>query len=365
MPKKKTKGKMIKVAKARKKRKSKKRKRPGRGQYSTFFPTNRQIDSNQYWQLRAEIAGAEARVRSSLKDRQQDEVKAEKKVKKLEEEVKRWKTPAATPPVVVQVPAPAVAPTPPVAQQPAQARILASQQQSTSPTLTGGLFEDASISGIGPLPQTPDRSRSQSRQAAVDDAGGLSYAATEGAHSLRDEAREQVSAEIDPGHGKWKRQPKKQAVDERQESLRQQSHSEATQQAHHDSAADSTAATQRASSLPSTPHFDENSAEGILLTKRKQLREQQREALKASGGGGAHFVGLPGPPASPPRGRPHHSAKQTARTEQSLVDSMEKHRDSQRKFKEAAAVLRRAAITKELREGTAPEPEAEPGAAFD
>ena len=70
MAKKKTKAKKIKVAKARKKPipkgKSKKRKRAQRGKYSNFFPTNRQIDSNQYWQLRAEIAGAEARVRSSL-----------------------------------------------------------------------------------------------------------------------------------------------------------------------------------------------------------------------------------------------------------------------------------------------------------
>ena len=61
------KGKRIKVAKVKKKkpRASKKRKRApkarkGKGQYSNFFPTNRQIDSNQYWQLRAEIAGAES-----------------------------------------------------------------------------------------------------------------------------------------------------------------------------------------------------------------------------------------------------------------------------------------------------------------
>jgi hypothetical protein len=112
MAKKKTKAKKITVAKARKKGKSKKRKRPRRGQYSNFFPTNRQIDSNQYWQLRAEIAGAEARVRSSLKDRKEDEVKADKKVKKLEAEVKSWKTPAATPPVVVNVPTPGAVGTP-------------------------------------------------------------------------------------------------------------------------------------------------------------------------------------------------------------------------------------------------------------
>lgn len=90
---KKPKGKRIKVSKARKKpQRSKKRKgRKGQGQYSNLFPTNRQIDSNQYWQLRAEIAGAEARVRSSLKDRQDEESKAEKraeaKVDKLEKQV--------------------------------------------------------------------------------------------------------------------------------------------------------------------------------------------------------------------------------------------------------------------------------------
>ena len=97
---KKPKGKRIKVAKARvkgrsKKRRSKIRKRGG-GQYSNLFPTNRQVDSNQYWQLRAEIAGAEARVRSSLKDRKDDEVKADRKVANLEKEVKAFTTPAAT-----------------------------------------------------------------------------------------------------------------------------------------------------------------------------------------------------------------------------------------------------------------------------
>ena len=73
--------------KARKARKAKKGKK-GKGQFGNAFPTNRQIDSNQYWQLRAEIAGAEARVRTSLKDRQEDEKKADKKVAKLETEVK-------------------------------------------------------------------------------------------------------------------------------------------------------------------------------------------------------------------------------------------------------------------------------------
>ena len=51
----------------------------------------RQMDSNQYWQLRAEIAGAEARVRTSLEDRKDEESKAEKraeeKVVKLEKQV--------------------------------------------------------------------------------------------------------------------------------------------------------------------------------------------------------------------------------------------------------------------------------------
>ena len=77
-----------KARKAKKAKKGKKGKGKGQGQYSSAFPANRQIDSNQYWQLRAEIAGAEARVRTSLKDRQEDEKKAEKKVAKLETEVK-------------------------------------------------------------------------------------------------------------------------------------------------------------------------------------------------------------------------------------------------------------------------------------
>ena len=51
--------------KARKARKAKK----GKGQFGNAFPTNRQIDSNQYWQLRAEIAGAESKVGVSMKDR--------------------------------------------------------------------------------------------------------------------------------------------------------------------------------------------------------------------------------------------------------------------------------------------------------
>ena len=88
---KKPKGKKIKVTKPRKKPKaSKKRKRGrGRGQYTNFFPTNRQVDSNQYWQLRAEIAGTEARVRTSLRDRQDEESKAEKKAEKKVEKLER------------------------------------------------------------------------------------------------------------------------------------------------------------------------------------------------------------------------------------------------------------------------------------
>eukprot|EP01043_Picozoa_sp_COSAG02_P073841 COSAG02_NODE_14530_length_1261_cov_58.245267_2_plen_265_part_00 len=93
---KKPKGKRIKVGRARKKPKASKKKgrkgRKGQGQYSNLFPTNRQIDSNQYWQLRAEIAGAEAKVRSSLKDKKDEESKAERraeaKVEKLEKQVK-------------------------------------------------------------------------------------------------------------------------------------------------------------------------------------------------------------------------------------------------------------------------------------
>ena len=88
---KKPKGKRIKVAKVKRKKpkRSKKRKRRtrGKGQYSDFFPTNRQIDSNQYWQLRAEIAGAEARVGVSQKDRKVEEEKKDEEVRKLRREV--------------------------------------------------------------------------------------------------------------------------------------------------------------------------------------------------------------------------------------------------------------------------------------
>ena len=106
---KKPKGKRIKVSRARKKPRASKKKgrkgRKGQGQYSNLFPTNRQVDSNQYWQLRAEIAGAEARVRSNLKDRKDEESKSEKraeeKVGRLEQQVQVL---AATPPVLQAAP---------------------------------------------------------------------------------------------------------------------------------------------------------------------------------------------------------------------------------------------------------------------
>ena len=91
-----TKGKKVAV-KPKRRRRGKK----GKGQYSDNFPTNRQVDSNQYWQLRAEIAGAEARVRTSLKDRQEDEKKADKKVKDLQTEVRGVAAAQQTPQVVI------------------------------------------------------------------------------------------------------------------------------------------------------------------------------------------------------------------------------------------------------------------------
>ena len=51
------------VVRRRRKRPAKRVKRKaGTGVFGSHFPTNRTIDSNQYWQLRAEIAGAESRV---------------------------------------------------------------------------------------------------------------------------------------------------------------------------------------------------------------------------------------------------------------------------------------------------------------
>ena len=105
---KKPKGKRIRVAKVkRKKNQSKKKKRRTRGrrakgQYSNFFPTNRQVDSNQYWQLRAEIAGAEARVKASLRDRQDEESKAEKRAEEKVERLERDVRVLATTPAIQQ-----------------------------------------------------------------------------------------------------------------------------------------------------------------------------------------------------------------------------------------------------------------------
>jgi hypothetical protein len=68
MAKKKTKGKrkIVVQKRPRKKRKTKGKRRRGAGVFGNQFPTNRVIDSNQYWQLRAEIAGAEGRVLEPL-----------------------------------------------------------------------------------------------------------------------------------------------------------------------------------------------------------------------------------------------------------------------------------------------------------
>ena len=164
------KGKRIKVAKVKKKkpRASKKRKRApkGKGQYSNFFPTNRQIDSNQYWQLRAEIAGAEARVRSRLKDRQDEESKAERRaeetVGRLEQQVQVLQN---TPPP----PAP-VAPAPTITVNPAPITI------------------DQPIT-IG----TPAQPTVSPAQAAV--AGG-EYDGTEGASAQRDATSDQHQVDL-------------------------------------------------------------------------------------------------------------------------------------------------------------------------
>eukprot|EP01045_Picozoa_sp_COSAG04_P037681 COSAG04_NODE_9741_length_835_cov_6.707880_1_plen_70_part_10 len=48
------------VRRGRKRPAARKRRAPaGTGVFGSHFPTNRTIDSNQYWQLRAEIAGTE------------------------------------------------------------------------------------------------------------------------------------------------------------------------------------------------------------------------------------------------------------------------------------------------------------------
>ena len=70
-----------------KKAKKVKKGKKGKGQFGNAFPTNRQIDSNQYWQLRAEIAGAESKVGVSMKDRKAEEDRKDDEVKKLRREV--------------------------------------------------------------------------------------------------------------------------------------------------------------------------------------------------------------------------------------------------------------------------------------
>ena len=92
MAKKKSKGKrkIVVQKRPRKKRKTKgkRRKVKGAGIFSNQFPTNRVIDSNQYWQLRAEIAGAEGRVLANLKDRQADYDRKEGNIEKIKQEVR-------------------------------------------------------------------------------------------------------------------------------------------------------------------------------------------------------------------------------------------------------------------------------------
>jgi len=78
------KGARKKVTRKRKKvTRKKKRAVLGAGSFSTGVPTNRVIDSNQYWQLRAEIAGGEAKVRTTIKDRQEAEDKKDEELRKL------------------------------------------------------------------------------------------------------------------------------------------------------------------------------------------------------------------------------------------------------------------------------------------
>ena len=90
MAKKKTKGKrkIVVQKRPRKKRKTKGKRRRGAGVFGNQFPTNRVIDSNQYWQLRAEIAGAESRVLANLKDRQADYDRKEGNIEKIKQEVR-------------------------------------------------------------------------------------------------------------------------------------------------------------------------------------------------------------------------------------------------------------------------------------
>ena len=71
-----------------KKRARKKKQTKGTGIFGNHFPTNRTVDSNQYWQLRAEMAGAEGRVLANLKDRQADYDRKEANIEKIKAEVK-------------------------------------------------------------------------------------------------------------------------------------------------------------------------------------------------------------------------------------------------------------------------------------
>jgi len=146
MAKKKTKGKrkIVVQKRPRKKRKTKgkRRKVKGAGVFGNQFPTNRVIDSNQYWQLRAEIAGAEGRVLANLKDRQADYDRKEGNIEKIKQEVRDFTslTPAQaayarnlrTPVVNAGPPTIAVPPrassTPAQAHSPAHADDPASQQ---------------------------------------------------------------------------------------------------------------------------------------------------------------------------------------------------------------------------------------------
>ena len=73
--------------KPRKKRPTTKRRRKGAGQYKTGVPANRMMESNQYWQLRAEIAGGESKVRTSIKERQAAEDKKDDELRRLRVEV--------------------------------------------------------------------------------------------------------------------------------------------------------------------------------------------------------------------------------------------------------------------------------------
>ena len=82
------------VVRRRRKRPAKRVKRKaGTGVFGSHFPTNRTIDSNQYWQLRAEIAGAESRVGTRLKDRQAEYDRKEANIDKIKKQVDKVMTP--------------------------------------------------------------------------------------------------------------------------------------------------------------------------------------------------------------------------------------------------------------------------------